>query len=72
MPFVPRRRTPPRAKRELTALEPRAVTCPVNPRVDCLKCHMPKVPSVVPHAMFTDHHIRIHSEAPADSGPRPK
>ncbi len=47
----------------------RRVACPVNPRLDCLKCHMPKVPSVVPHTTFTDHHIRIHPEAPADSGP---
>ncbi len=48
------------------------VTCPVNARVDCLKCHMPKVPSVVPHTTFTDHHIRIHSKAGVDSGPGPK
>src|SRR5262249_16181406 len=32
----------------------RSVTCPVNPRHDCLACHMPKVPSIVPHSAFTD------------------
>jgi tetratricopeptide (TPR) repeat protein len=38
------------------------VACPVNPRADCLGCHMPKVPSIVPHATFTDHHIRVHRD----------
>jgi hypothetical protein len=32
----------------------------VNPSNNCLKCHMPATPSVVHHAVFTDHHIRIH------------
>jgi tetratricopeptide (TPR) repeat protein len=48
------------------------VVCPVNPRVDCVKCHMPKVPSIVPHAMFTDHQIRVHRGSVAGNGPRPK
>ena len=46
---------------------PRRVACPVNPSLDCLKCHMPKVPNMV-HATFTDHSIRVHPEAPADNG----
>jgi hypothetical protein len=38
----------------------RRITCPVNPSNNCLKCHMPATPSAVHHAVFTDHHIRIH------------
>ena len=38
----------------------RRVTCPVNASQDCLKCHMPTVPEVVPHTSFTDHQIRVH------------
>jgi hypothetical protein len=37
-----------------------AARCPVNPRADCLKCHMPKSENVVPFTSFTDHHIRVH------------
>jgi hypothetical protein len=33
--------------------------CPVNPRADCLSCHMPRVKDAVPRAVFTDHWIRI-------------
>ena len=29
--------------------------CPVNPRGDCLPCHMPRVKDAVPRAVFTDH-----------------
>ena len=32
--------------------------CPVNPRKDCLACHMPKVKDAVPRTIFTDHWIR--------------
>src|SRR5262249_13251981 len=40
---------------------PQAPTrCPVNPRRDCIGCHMPTIRGAVPHAMFTDHDIRIH------------
>lgn len=47
-------------------LEPVAAgRCPVNPRSDCLGCHMPKVKDVVPFTTFTDHHIRVHRDAPA-------
>lgn len=33
--------------------------CPINPRNDCLNCHMPRVFDAVPRAVFTDHHIRV-------------
>jgi hypothetical protein len=33
--------------------------CPVNPRDDCLSCHMPRVKDAVPRTVFTDHWIRI-------------
>jgi hypothetical protein len=42
--------------------------CPVNPRADCLSCHMPKVPSIVPHVTFTDHYIRVRKD-PDPSAP---
>ena len=34
--------------------------CPVNPKKDCLNCHMPKVKDAVPRTVFTDHWIRVH------------
>jgi tetratricopeptide (TPR) repeat protein len=37
--------------------------CPVNPRGDCLACHMPRVKDAVPRAVFTDHHIRIRKRS---------
>ena len=40
------------------------VTCPVNPVNDCLKCHMPVEKDVIPHAPFSDHHIRVHPPSP--------
>jgi hypothetical protein len=33
--------------------------CPVNPRKDCLACHMPRVKDAVPRTVFTDHWIRV-------------
>lgn len=33
--------------------------CPVNPKGDCIKCHMPKVDDAMPFNSFTDHHIRV-------------
>ena len=33
--------------------------CPVNPRTDCLSCHMPRVKDAVPRTVFTDHWIRV-------------
>ena len=46
------------------------VPCKVNPRNGCLDCHMPRVPSIVPHATFTDHHIRVRKpeETPSAAG----
>jgi tetratricopeptide (TPR) repeat protein len=37
--------------------------CPVNARSGCVECHMPSIPNVLPHTPFTDHHIRVRSEA---------
>jgi hypothetical protein len=34
--------------------------CPINPRDDCISCHMPTVKGAVPRTIFTDHWIRIH------------
>ena len=36
--------------------------CPVNPRNDCLTCHMPKIKNAVPRTVFTDHHIRVRRQ----------
>jgi Cytochrome c554 and c-prime/Cytochrome c3 len=33
--------------------------CPVNPRDECITCHMPTVQNAVPRTVFTDHWIRI-------------
>jgi hypothetical protein len=40
-------------------------SCPVEPRQGCLKCHMPQVDDIVPHATFTDHYIRVHRTRPS-------
>jgi hypothetical protein len=46
----------------------RRTSCPVDPAANCLECHMPQRKAAVPHAVFTDHHIRVHREpAPADA-----
>ncbi len=34
--------------------------CPVNPKTDCLTCHMKKVPMPTLHRELTDHYIRVH------------
>jgi tetratricopeptide (TPR) repeat protein len=47
----------------------RRVPCPVNPRTNCLDCHMPVSKSTVRHTSFTDHHIRVHRTSP--DSPRP-
>jgi tetratricopeptide (TPR) repeat protein len=39
----------------------RRIVCTVNPANGCLKCHMPPVDGIVPHASFTDHYIRIRA-----------
>jgi tetratricopeptide (TPR) repeat protein len=43
--------------------------CPVNSSSDCITCHMPARRGAAPHAMFTDHHIRIHSISPRIASP---
>jgi tetratricopeptide (TPR) repeat protein len=49
----------------------RGVACPVNPAQDCLSCHMPKVKTIIPHTLFTDHHIRVRSSSnPKSERPR--
>jgi tetratricopeptide (TPR) repeat protein len=40
----------------------RRVSCPVNPRTNCLECHMPASSTAMRHSVFTDHHIRVHRE----------
>jgi tetratricopeptide (TPR) repeat protein len=37
-------------------------TCPVDPVRDCLRCHMPRVQTSVPHTTFTDHYIRVRHD----------
>ena len=37
--------------------------CPTGAERDCLRCHMPRVTDAVPRAIFTDHFIRIRSDA---------
>lgn len=39
-------------------------TCPVNPKSDCLECHMPAIRDAVPRAVFTDHRIRVRDDRP--------
>jgi tetratricopeptide (TPR) repeat protein len=36
------------------------VSCPVSAASGCLDCHMPTQRDIVPHTVFTDHHIRVH------------
>lgn len=38
------------------------VVCKMNPKQDCITCHMPKIDSIQPHAKFTDHQIRRKRE----------
>jgi hypothetical protein len=47
-----------------------ASRCPVNSSGDCVACHMPTRSEVVPHARFTDHHIRIHRSSQSDKTDR--
>ncbi len=51
-----------RAKPAQASLSARAEihACPVNPRGQCVSCHMPKVKTTMSHAEFTDHFIRVH------------
>jgi hypothetical protein len=45
--------------------KPAATICKVNPKSDCLTCHMPKVPMPVLHTSLTDHYIRVHGDSRA-------
>jgi tetratricopeptide (TPR) repeat protein len=38
-----------------------ATVCTVDAQKGCVSCHMPKTKIGVPHAVFTDHHIRVHA-----------
>jgi tetratricopeptide (TPR) repeat protein len=37
--------------------------CPIDSARNCLNCHMPKVSTVMAHARFTDHFIRVHRDS---------
>ncbi len=43
--------------------------CPVNPKANCISCHMPKVEDPSRRSRFTDHHIRIHRGSAAANPP---
>jgi tetratricopeptide (TPR) repeat protein len=53
----------------VVALPPdsRRTSCPVEPRANCLECHMPQAKGQIPHTVFTDHHIRVR-RGPATVG----
>ncbi len=40
----------------------RGSVCRVNPKNDCLRCHMPKIPSPALRTSLTDHFIRVRKE----------
>jgi len=40
----------------------RGRVCKVNPKNDCLKCHMPKIPAPALRTSLTDHYIRVRKE----------
>jgi len=44
--------------------------CPVNPSMNCISCHMPKVEDPSRHTRFTDHHIRAHDRITPSGDPR--
>jgi Cytochrome c554 and c-prime len=48
--------------RASTATSSSGRVCKVNPRNDCLGCHMPKIPVPTLRTSLTDHYIRIHLE----------
>jgi tetratricopeptide (TPR) repeat protein len=51
-----------RSNLESSSYTPPRSVCSVNPKQDCIGCHMPSVKNVVPHSSFTDHFIRIHRD----------
>ena len=40
----------------------RGAVCKVNPKTDCLNCHMPKIQVPVLHTSLTDHFIRVREK----------
>ncbi len=57
------------AKKAVGATVVAGKTCSVNPRNNCIACHMPKVDDPSRHAQFTDHYIRARGRVnrPGDS-----
>ncbi len=51
-----------RSRRALLVEAAGHTTCPVNPTTGCVGCHMPAVKDIAPHALFTDHDIRVHRD----------
>jgi tetratricopeptide (TPR) repeat protein len=49
-------------KRATASTTGRGTICKVNPKTDCLKCHMPKVPAPALRTSLTDHYIRVRKE----------
>lgn len=49
---------PPATAQVGTRPEGQGPGCPVNPRANCVSCHMPRVPNPDEHTEFTDHFIR--------------
>ncbi len=47
------------AQRAAASISGKATFCKVNPKNDCLKCHMPKVPVPAIRTSLTDHYIRV-------------
>jgi cytochrome c-type biogenesis protein CcmH/NrfG len=56
---------PPDRKFPVRPPKMRPSVCPIQPARACLDCHMPKVGGIVPHARFTDHHIRVRHDRPS-------
>ncbi len=56
-----------KAKPEPTEDTVPAPVCSVNPRANCIECHMPKSTSSLAATPLTDHHIRIHPPPPSST-----
>lgn len=39
-----------------------ASICPVEPKANCIECHMPRTKTAIPHTTFSDHNIRVHRD----------
>src|SRR5262249_1930798 len=67
---LPRHTTSHPGRDELRTTDPAfRSACPVNPKRDCVECHMPTVPYATLHTDFTDHLIRIPDRSAAASRP---